>query len=140
MDEKISYLLPFARVGVGKHNFAPVLTYECDALPVKASIDIAFYFICLKNNEVYRLWFDIKKEGKSIIDDSWDRNKTFKAEDPESKPNEIAVGLNVNLPEIPFDQSGIYEIEAKLFLDSRPELPISVNSAFFKVKGNGVEI
>ncbi|WNJ77786.1 hypothetical protein RJE46_14210 [Cedecea neteri] len=133
MDEKISFLLPFTRVGENKSYFAPTLTYECKSIPVKVAMDIAFYFICLKNNEIYRLWFDILKDGVSLIDDSWDRDKYFRAEDPNSKPYEIAVGLNVNLPDIPFSGEGIHSIKAKLYSASSKDTPIDIKEVFFKV-------
>lgn len=136
MNEKISFLFPFTRVGAEKNGLLPVLTYECDVLPVKATLDVAFYFICLKNNEVYRLWFDILKDEKSLIDDTWDREKDFTAEDPQSKPGQIAVGLNVNLPQLPFESEGIYSIVAKLFSLSKNEL-VDEKTAFFKVKRKG---
>lgn len=133
MNEKISFLFPFTRVGTNNNGLIPVLTYECDIIPVKATLDVAFYFICLKNNEVYRLWFDIIKDGKPLMDDSWDREKDFTAEDPKSEPGQIAVGLNVNLPGLPFESEGIYCIVSKLFSLTTNTL-VDEREAFFKVK------
>ncbi|WP_449567481.1 hypothetical protein [Lelliottia nimipressuralis] len=133
MDAKISFLFPYTTVGINKHNFSPVLTFECDVLPVKAVLQIAFYFICLKNKENYRLRFDILRNGTSVIDDSWDRDKIFMSEDPSSEPDKVAVGLNIDLPSVPFDMEGIYQISAELFYPQDSKTPIHQNDAFFKV-------
>lgn len=133
MNEKISCIFPFVRLGEKSAGIAPVLTFDCEKIPVKATLDISFYFICLKDNLTYNLWFDICKEGASIIDDTWDREKTFKAEDPSSKPNEIAVGLNANMPQIPFNEEGIYTIKARLF-DTANEKLLDTHQSYFKVK------
>lgn len=134
MNEQISCVFPFVSpAGNSSQGISPVLTFDCETIPVKASIDIAFYFICLKNKVTYTLWFDISHDGKSIINDDWDRLKSFNAEDPNSKPEEIAVGLNANMPHVPFNSEGIYTIEARLFPDESNE-PIATHKAYFKVK------
>ncbi|AFJ47295.1 hypothetical protein [Shimwellia blattae] len=133
MQEKISCVFPFARIGEKAAGITPVLTFDCEKLPVKATLNIAFYFICLKKDVTYTLWFDITRDGVSIIDNSWDREKIFKAEDPSSKPDELAVGLNANMPQIPFTDEGIYTIEAKLF-NMKNKTLIETHQSYFKVK------
>ncbi|QMC71644.1 hypothetical protein HVZ68_14165 [Klebsiella pneumoniae] len=133
MNEKISCIFPFVDLGEEIAAIAALLTFHCEKIPVKANLNIAFYFICLKEDVTYSLWFDISKDGVSIIDDRWDREKRFKAEDPYSKPNEIAVGLKANLPQVPLNEEGVYTIDAKLFNTANGIL-IDTHQSYFKVE------
>ncbi|MBT0350260.1 hypothetical protein [Morganella morganii] len=125
--ERIAFLHPFNP----DDGESPLLSFDCDELPVIIDVHYKVFMIDLKHeqpvylqNQIFILENDIEKP---VCDP---KGLWIKAEDTQGSPDEIMASIRLYFNKCRFTQEGTYMIKASFLKDNKE---INSGRAYFRV-------